>query len=269
LRSSEVKKREAKKRLARVHFEDPGFRIMSGRTIKAKGLLKDYISYPLSAVHNQLQFYPFVSFPFLRAFFFFCGAGAGRNFILIVIEVLGSQPFLDAGGVDDDRGFAVDRAFVFADAAAGAFFFLDDGPFLVIADDGMIGTLLVTDEADFIRIPGNAPRLVDVGDPHLKEAFFLDGKWPDGFRGTDPSAKIAELLTVADTGNEPRCVKTSQARFQKGRLKGIIGTHLQTFAAACAHGNKFFFRERSRRSNQPVIFQSALGLEGVGFDHQC
>jgi hypothetical protein len=74
----------------------------------------------------------------------------------------------------------------------------------------VIGTLLVTEEANLIRVPGNTPCLVDMSDPHLEEAFFFDGKWPDGFGGTDPPTKIAEFLTVTDSGNEPRRIKTSQ-----------------------------------------------------------
>jgi hypothetical protein len=197
-----------------------------------------------------------VLFPFLRRFFFFCRGG--RDFIFVVIDIFGFQLLLDAGGVDDDRGFAVDRAFVFADAAARAFFFFDDGALLIVTDDGKIGTLLVTDEADFFRVPGNTPCLVDMSDPHLEEPFFLDGKRPNGFGGTNPSTKIAELFTVPDSGNESRCVKASQARLQKRGLKGIIGTDLQTFAAACADRDKFLLWKRTRRSNQPVIFQPAL-----------
>jgi hypothetical protein len=195
-------------------------------------------------------------FSFLRAFLFF--GGGGRDFIFVVIDIFGSQFLLDTGGIDDDRGFAIDRAFVFADAAARAFFLFDDGALLIVPDDGMIGTLLVTDEADFLRVPGNTPRLVNMSNPHLEEAFFLDRKRPDGFGGTDPSTKITELFTVPDSGDEPRCVKAGQARLQKGGLKSIIGTDLQTFAAARADGNKFFFWKRPWRSNQPVVFQSAL-----------
>jgi len=195
-------------------------------------------------------------FPFLRTFFFFCGAH--RDFNFVVIDIFGFQLLLDTGGIDDNRGFAIDRTLVFADAAARAFFFLDDGALLIVTDDGEIRTLLITDKADFSRVPGNTPCLVDMSDPHLEEALFLDGKRPNGFGGTYPSAKITELFTVPDSGNQPRCVKTGQTRLQKSGLKGIVRTDLQTFAAARADRDKFLFRKRSRRSNQPVIFQSAL-----------
>jgi len=195
-------------------------------------------------------------FPFLRTFFAFCRAG--RTFVFVVIEIFGLQLFLDTGGVDDNRGFAVDRAFVFADAAARALFFFDDGALLVITDDSLIGTLLIANKADFFRVPRNTSRLVNMSDPHLEEPFFLYGKRPDGFGGTNPSTKITELFTVTDPGNEPRRVKAGQPRLQKSGLKGIIGTDLQTFAAACADRDKFLFWKRTRRSNQPVIFQSAL-----------
>jgi hypothetical protein len=197
------------------------------------------IGYWLSAISYELCSYPSLLFPFLRSFFFFCGAG--RYFIFVVIDIFGFQLLLDAGGVDNDGCLAINRAFVFADAAARTFFFFDDGAFLVVTDDGMVGTLLITDKADFFRVPGNTPCLVDMSDPHLEETFLFNGKRPDGFGGTNPSTKIAELFTVTDTGNEPRCVKASQACLQKSGLKGIIGADLQTFAAARADGNKFLF----------------------------
>ena len=126
----------------------------------------------------------------------------------IVVSVFGFEFFLDAGGVNNDGCFSIDRTFVFADAAARAFFFFHDGAFLIITDDGMIGTLLVTDKADFFRIPGNTPCLIDMSNPHLEEALFLYGNGSDRFRGTNPSAKIAELLTIPNSGNEPWRIKT-------------------------------------------------------------
>ena len=132
----------------------------------------------------------------------------------------------------------------------------------------MIGTLLIADEADFFRIPGNAPCLVDMSDPHLEEAFFFKGKRSDGFGWTNPSTEITEFFTVTDTGNKPRCVKPGQTCLQKSRLKGIIGADLQTFAAARADGNKLLFRKRTRGPNQPVILHPALRLERIGLDHQ-
>ena len=195
-------------------------------------------------------------FPLLRTFFFFCGAG--RYFNFVVINIFGFQLFLDTGGIDDDRGFAIDRTFVLTDPAARAFFFFDDGALFIVTHDGKIGALLITDEADFFRIPGNASGFVDMGDPHLDETFFFNRKRPDGFGGANPSTKIAEFLTVTDSRNEPRCVKASQACLQKSGLKGIIGTDLQTFAAACADRDKLVFGKRTRRSNQPIVFHSAF-----------
>jgi hypothetical protein len=145
-----------------------------------------------------------VLFRFLRTFFFFCGAD--RYFIFVVIDILGLQHFLDAGGVDNDGCLTIDRAFVFADAAARAFFFFNDGALFVVTDDGMIGTLLIADEADFFRIPRNTSCLVDMGDPHLEEAFLFNGKMANRFGGANPSTEIAEFFTVTDTGNKPRCV---------------------------------------------------------------
>ena len=86
----------------------------------------------------------------------------------------------------------------------------------------MIGALLVADEADFILIPGNAPRFVDMSDTYLEEAFLFDGKISDRFGGTNPTTKITEFFTVADSGNESRSVKTCHACFQKGGLEGIV-----------------------------------------------
>ena len=175
-----------------------------------------------------------------------------------VVFIFGLQLFLNAGGVDNDSGLAVDGTFVFADAAARAFFFFNDWALLIVADDGMIGALLIADKTDLFRIPRNTTRLIDMSDPHLEEAFLFKGKRPDGLGWTNPSTEITEFFTVTNTRNEPRSVKPGQTRLQKSGLKGIIGADLQTFAAACTDGNKFLFGKRPRRSYQPVIFHSAL-----------
>ena len=70
-----------------------------------------------------------------------------------------------------------------------------------------------------------------MGDPHLNEAFLFNRDRPDRLRGANPSAEIAEFLTVSDSGNESRGVKTSKACLQEGRLKRIVGTDLQTLPA--------------------------------------
>jgi hypothetical protein len=72
----------------------------------------------------------------------------------------------------------------------------------------MVGTLLIADEADLFRIPGNASCLVNMSDTYLEEALFFNRKRPDRVCGTDPPAKIAEFFTVADTSNKPRSIKT-------------------------------------------------------------
>ena len=118
------------------------------------------------------------------------------------------QFLLDAGGIDDDGGFPIDRALVFADAAACALLLFDDGTFLIIPDNGLIGALLIADEADFIRIPGDAPGLVNVGHPHLDKALLFDSERPNRLGGANPSAEITELLTISDPGNKPRRVET-------------------------------------------------------------
>ena len=158
---------------------------------------------------------------------------------------------------------------MFADAAARALLLFHDRPLLVVAHDRLIRTLLVTDEANFFRIPGNASCLVDMGNTHLEKSFLLNGKRSDRLGGADPSTEIAEFFTVADTGNEPRCVKTCQACLQKCGLKGIIWAYLQTFATACADGNKSLLRKSPWRTNEPVILQTALGLKRIGLDNQC
>jgi hypothetical protein len=170
--------------------------------------------------------------------------------------------------VDDDGGFSIDRAFVLTDAASRAFLLFDDGPLLLVAHNREVGTLFVADEADFLRIPGNAPGLVDVSHPHLDEAFFFNGKGSDRFRRTDPAAKITELLTIANTGNETGRIKTCKAGFQKGRLKGIVRANLQTFAAARAGRDKIILRKRPRGTYETAIFLAALCLKRVRFDHQ-
>jgi len=68
----------------------------------------------------------------------------------------------------------------------------------------MIRTLFVTDKTDLLRIPGDASRLVDMGNPHLNEALLLNGKSPNCLRGADSSAEITKFLTVTDPGNKPR-----------------------------------------------------------------
>jgi hypothetical protein len=79
----------------------------------------------------------------------------------------------------------------------------------------MVGTLFIADETDLILIPGNAPGLVDVSNTHLDEALFFNGKGPNRLRGTDPSTKIAEFLTIANTRNEPGRIEPCQARLEK------------------------------------------------------
>ena len=123
---------------------------------------------------------------------------------------------LDAGGIDIDGGFSINRTLVFADAAARAFLFLHNRPFLIVPNDRMIGTLLIADEAYLFRIPRNTTRLVDMGDSHLKETFLFDGKMPDCFGRANSSAIIAKLFAITDTGDEPRGVKARQACFQEG-----------------------------------------------------
>jgi hypothetical protein len=160
--------------------------------------------------------------------------------------------------MNDDRSFTVDGAFVFTDAATGALLFFDNGPFLVITHDRLIGTLFIANKADLIRIPGNTPCFIDMGNPDLKEAFFFNRHRPDRLSGANPPAKIAEFLTVSDSWNQSRRVKASKACFQKCGLKRIVWTDLQTFPAPCANRDEFFFRQGPWRTDQPVILQAAL-----------
>jgi hypothetical protein len=118
--------------------------------------------------------------------------------------------------VDDDGGFPVDRTFVLTDTATRTFLFFNDGALLLVTHNREIGTLFVADEADFLRIPGNAPGLVDVSNTHLDKAFFLNGKDTDGFGRTYSTAKIAEFLTIANAWDETGSVETCKTSFQKG-----------------------------------------------------
>jgi len=170
--------------------------------------------------------------------------------------------------MDNDGGFAIDRAFVFADAAPRALLFFNDGPFLVVADNGLVGTLFIADQADLVRIPGDASGFIDVGHPYLNQSFLFKRDRPDCLCGANPPAEIAELLTVSDSRHKPRGVETCKTRFKKGRLERIIGTNFQTLPATRADRDKSFFRQRTRGPNQPVIDLPAFRLKRVGFDHQ-
>ena len=136
------------------------------------------------------------------------------------------QFLLGTKGVDDDGRFPIDRTLVFTNATTSTLFFFNDRTLLIVPYDGMVGALFITDETDLISIPGNAPRLVDMGDAYLNEAFLFNGKRPDRVRRADPSAEIAELLTVADAGHQPGGVDPGQARLEKRGLERIVGTDL-------------------------------------------
>ena len=178
------------------------------------------------------------------------------------------QLLLDTGGIDDDGRFTLDRALVLTDAAPGALLFLDDRAFLVVANDGLIGALLVADKTDLIRVPGDASGLIDVGHPHLNQAFLFERNRLDRLGGANPSAEITEFLTVSDPGNKPWRVKARKACLQEGRLERIVGTDLQTLCTPGAGSDESLFRQRTRRTNQPVIGSPALRLKRVGLDHQ-
>ena len=116
--------------------------------------------------------------------------------------VTGSQYFLNAGRINDNRRFPVNRALIFADSAARTLLFFNDGTFFVITHNSLIGTLLVADQTDLVCIPGNASCFIDVCDSHLDEAFFFYGKRFDRCRGANPTTEITKLFAIADPGNE-------------------------------------------------------------------
>jgi len=138
----------------------------------------------------------------------------GRRVVRAVIPA--GYFLLHSRRIDDDRRFSIDGTFVFTDAAARTFFFFDDWAFLVIANNRLIRTLFVAHETDLLRVPGDASCLVDVSDTHLDEAFLFKGDNLNGFGRADPSAEIAEFLTISDTGHEPRGVKASESSLQEG-----------------------------------------------------
>lgn len=177
-----------------------------------------------------------------------------------------SQYFLNAGRINGNRRFAIDRALILADSTACALLFLNDGTFLLITADRLVGTLLVADQADFVRVPGDASCLIDMCDPHLDEAFFFYGQRSDGSRGADPTTEIAEFFAVADPGHESGRVETGKPCFQESRLKGIVRTDFQALTTSRTHGHKFVLRQGSGRSNQTVVFQRAFRLQRIGFD---
>ncbi len=170
--------------------------------------------------------------------------------------------------MNDDRSFAIDRAFVFTDAATGALLLFYNGTLLLIPHDGMVGALFVTDQADFILVVSDAAGFVDMGHSHLNKALFFDGKNADGLGGADFSTKIAELFTITNTRHQPGSVKASKASLQEGRLKGVIGANLQTLPAPCTGRNEFFLWKSPWRADESVILQSAFRLEGVSLDSQ-
>jgi hypothetical protein len=166
----------------------------------------------------------------------------GCSRFAVVVVGLWFQLLLDTGGIDNNGGLALNRTLVLADAAPGALLFFDARAFLLVSHDGLIGALLVTDQADFIRIPGDAPGLIDVSHSHLNQPFLLERNRLNRLSGTDPSAEITKFLAVSDPGNKPWRIKTGQTRFQEGRLERIIGTNLQTLSTPCARGNESLFR---------------------------
>ena len=156
--------------------------------------------------------------------------------------VTGSQYFLNAGRINDNRRFTIDRALILADSAACTLLFLNDGTFFLITHNSLIGTLLVADQTDLVCIPGNASCFIDVCDSHLDEAFFFYGKRFDRCRGANPTTEITKLFAVADPGNESGGVETGQTGFQEGGLEGIVGADFQALAASRTHGHKLAFR---------------------------
>ena len=153
-----------------------------------------------------------------------------------------SQYFLNAGRINDNRRFTIDRALILADSAACTLLFLNDGTFFLITHNSLIGTLLIADQTDLVCIPGDASGLIDMRDPHLNEALFFYGKRLDRSRGANPATEITKFFAVANPGNESGGVEAGQTGFQEGRLEGIVGTDLQTLAASRAHGHEFVFR---------------------------
>jgi hypothetical protein len=161
---------------------------------------------------------------------------------LVVVVGLGFQLFLSTGGIDNDGRFALNRTLVLTNTAPGALLFFDHRAFLVVAYNRLIRALLIADKADLIRVPGDAAALIDMRNSHLDQAFLFDGNRPDRFCGANPSAEIAEFLTVSNTGNKSRGIKTCKACLKKGGLERVVWTYFQTFTTPGANGDKFFLR---------------------------
>ena len=167
--------------------------------------------------------------------------------------VVGSQYLQNTGRIDDNGRFPVDRALVLADSATCALLFFNNGTFLLIPHNRLIGTLFIADQTDLVCIPGDTSGLIDMRDPHLNETLFFYGKRLDRSRGANPATEITKFFAVSDPGNEPGGVETGQTGFQEGRLEGIVGADFQALATSSAHGHKFVFRKGTRRSNQTVV----------------
>ena len=128
--------------------------------------------------------------------------------LAFVVGVFWLQFLLNSGGIDDDGGFSINRAFVFADATARTLFLFHNGALLLVTHNCLVGKLFITDEADLLRVIGNASVLIDMSHPDLNEAFLFNGERPNRFGGANPSAKIAEFFAISDTGNQPRRIET-------------------------------------------------------------
>ena len=86
-----------------------------------------------------------------------------------------------------DGGITINRTAIFTGSAAHTLIRLNNRPLLFIGSDGQDRTLFAANIAQFVRIPGNTPRMVDNSLAHLNffqrdlgnragRAYFLAGQ---------------------------------------------------------------------------------------------
>src|SRR5512143_1949240 len=156
------------------------------------------------------------------------------------------------------------RTFSLADAASDAEFevhvrLLDDHglslpvPYpRLFEPDGLFrgGADLLAHDARPSVSPGQAPALVDHGEPDLYLRLFFYRKLFDCSRGADLTAERASVLAVAYARHEHRRPDAFDAGLEQRRLEPIRGADLHAIPALDTALQKFLFLERPGRPEE-------------------